>query len=587
MNMPELPPRPGGYQRIKSGTAKAFSALRRSQAAQKLSDNVALTIAVVFFLLAGFFVVIGGDEPGSDVALHQTAQPSAEPTLFPSAGPSPTGATGDTPTTEQPAEASATPTDGLIGPFPPSASPDEGSPELPPTYPGPNGPIGVGTPPPPLFETLTPTFGRSTIGPLPALPTFNPSLPTAPSAASPTSPGGGRPTATSPVNEQITPTSEDYPKPTSGQAPTNIPAFTDTPARVTPTSPGGATSEPGFPTDGPIETPDDGATPTDEPGEPQPPTETPTEAPPTATATPAVAILRGNLRWTAANSPVRLSKDSLLAAGSTLAIEPGVEVQLAPGASLIVDGTLSAAGTAANPIRFRKGGEGNWGSLVINDGASANFSGLDVRGAGAGGVVVAALGGQTTITNSRFAENRGQILVAGGNLDMQGTVVSGPAPFVANLTEGDTLRLKFNNITNTASDGATGVTVTSPTSDVTIDVQGNMFKGNSGTNLLVNFSEPLTALFQCNSFVGGAVGLSLKSRHPTLDGSRIVINTNSFINHLNYGLAADVGVGAGNNWWGDASGPFEPTANPRGTGDRIGINGTFTPWLQSKPACSP
>ncbi|HEY1011756.1 MAG TPA: hypothetical protein VGE07_03570, partial [Herpetosiphonaceae bacterium] len=59
------------------------------------------------------------------------------------------------------------------------------------------------------------------------------------------------------------------------------------------------------------------------------------------------------------------------------------------------------------------------------------------------------------------------------------------------------------------------------------------------------------------------------------------------INHRNYGLAADVGVGAANNWWGDSSGPYEPVVNPQGTGDRIGINGTFTPWLQSKPACSP
>ncbi|HEY1016312.1 MAG TPA: hypothetical protein VGE07_26615, partial [Herpetosiphonaceae bacterium] len=497
--MPDLPPRPGGYQRIKSGTAKAFSALRRSQAAQKLSDNVALTIAVVFFLLAGFFVIIGGDEPDGEVAGNPTAQPSAEPTLFPSAEPSATAPTGNPPGVTPTTDDTATPTGGLIGPFPPSASPAEGSTEETPggtTYPSPNNPVGVGTPPPAVFETATPTFGVGPIATFPSLPTFNP--------APPTSPGGGRPTATTGLDEQATPTGSSYPKPTE-QAPTNIPAFTDTPDRVTPTSPGRATPTSDFPTEEPRETPDDGATPTGEPQEPEAPTETPTEAPPTATPTPAVAILRGNLRWTAANSPVRLSKDSLLAAGSTLAIEPGVEVQVAPGASLIVDGTLSAAGTAANPIKFRKGGEGSWGSLVVNEGGSANFSGLDVRGAGSGGVVVAALGGKTTITDSRFSENRGQILVAGGDLDMQGSVVSGPAPFAASLAAGDTLRLKFNNFTNTASDGATGVTVNSGTSDATIDVQGNIFKGSSGVNLLLNFSEPLTALFQCNSFVGGSV----------------------------------------------------------------------------------
>ncbi|RPI55554.1 MAG: hypothetical protein EHM56_05160, partial [Chloroflexi bacterium] len=62
-----------------------------------------------------------------------------------------------------------------------------------------------------------------------------------------------------------------------------------------------------------------------------------------------------NTVWTPEGSPYRVAFDSdgiQVAEGVTLAVEPGVEVQFDPYASLIVLGTLKAIGTEAQPILF-------------------------------------------------------------------------------------------------------------------------------------------------------------------------------------------------------------------------------------------
>lgn len=450
-----------------------------------------------------------------------------------------------------------------------------------------------------------PTFGPlptvSDVGnvPFPGPPdTSNIPLPTFPSIPSFPPSGGsgssGRPTAVPPTENNPVPTdsSETYPLPDNGgsnpnPAPTNIPVPTTSGGNEPTANPGGdPTSQPPG---------NDGTQ------EPQPtlnipiptlniPAESPTAEIPTETPLPPpppADVISQNTRWTAEQSPVRLPRDTILAAGSTLTIDPGVEVQMGADVSLVVDGTLLAQGNATQAIRLRKADGTNWRSIVVNPGGTATLSGVDVRNGGSGGVVVAALGGSTVIQDSRFEQNSGQILGVGGNLDIQRTIIVGAAPIAAEVRSGGKLRLIGNSINNTASDGSTGVALSAAASDVTIDIQKNLFRGSSGTNVRAQFDQALAANFQCNTFSNGVVGLSIKSRNPTLDGSKIIINGNSFLNHKSYGLASDVGLDARNNWWGDSSGPYHPQQNGNGTGDAVGINLPFLPWLQAKPACSP
>ncbi|HEV8111570.1 MAG TPA: M23 family metallopeptidase [Planctomycetota bacterium] len=57
---------------------------------------------------------------------------------------------------------------------------------------------------------------------------------------------------------------------------------------------------------------------------------------------------------------------------------------------------------------------------------------------------------------------------------------------------------------------------------------------------------------------------------------------------MNHGLdgvrnAGSHSVSAIYNWWGDASGPYNASSNPNGTGDELSDNVTFVPWLTSPP----
>ncbi len=63
---------------------------------------------------------------------------------------------------------------------------------------------------------------------------------------------------------------------------------------------------------------------------------------------------------------------------------------------------------------------------------------------------------------------------------------------------------------------------------------------------------------------------------PTLN--RLNITGSEIYGLLNY--ATEI-VDADNIWWGDASGPFHPTLNPGGLGDRVSDNVDFIPWRTS------
>ncbi|MCA9785218.1 MAG: right-handed parallel beta-helix repeat-containing protein [Candidatus Cloacimonetes bacterium] len=80
--------------------------------------------------------------------------------------------------------------------------------------------------------------------------------------------------------------------------------------------------------------------------------------------------------WTLANSPYYVSSSVAVAAGQTLVIQPGVEVLFERNSSMYVEGTLTAIGTNASPIKFYpvilKEDYGLWQSLVFMPGSDAS-----------------------------------------------------------------------------------------------------------------------------------------------------------------------------------------------------------------------
>ena len=87
----------------------------------------------------------------------------------------------------------------------------------------------------------------------------------------------------------------------------------------------------------------------------------------------ALALQRGGSMaasetWRISDSPVQIGELLTVNRGATLTLEPGVEVQFAASAGLVVEGRLMAKGTAVDSIRFTTLGEkkpGAWGGIYI------------------------------------------------------------------------------------------------------------------------------------------------------------------------------------------------------------------------------
>lgn len=66
------------------------------------------------------------------------------------------------------------------------------------------------------------------------------------------------------------------------------------------------------------------------------------------------------------------------------------------------------------------------------------------------------------------------------------------------------------------------------------------------------------------------------------DGATPIIHHNNIVDNSGYGVInteLSTMIDAENNWWGDASGPYHPTANPGGLGDTVSDYVGFDPWL--------
>ncbi|MFQ5502119.1 MAG: choice-of-anchor J domain-containing protein, partial [Phycisphaerae bacterium] len=70
--------------------------------------------------------------------------------------------------------------------------------------------------------------------------------------------------------------------------------------------------------------------------------------------------------WTLAGSPYAINSDLNIIANGTVLVDPGVEIQISPAASLAVDGTLSAQGTAASPVMINGGKLRGFGHVELN-----------------------------------------------------------------------------------------------------------------------------------------------------------------------------------------------------------------------------
>ncbi len=117
-------------------------------------------------------------------------------------------------------------------------------------------------------------------------------------------------------------------------------------------------------------------------------------------------------------------------------------------------------------------------------------------------------------------------------------------------------------------------------SGAAVSVTGNRIADNAGTVAPADQSSgllvvddgaglnPSTALVVGNTFTGNTVALNVGTGRPDSSALNAAFNTVAGNTLGASGAFAMTGQNLANNWWGDASGPFDP-ATPGGTGDAV------------------
>lgn len=458
-------------------------------------------------------------------------------------------------------------------------------------YPGPGG----GVAPPPVATTARPApTARAGFTPVPP-----PPVQSAPTPRPPTP----RPPSPTPLSQvEPTPESDPYPDPgdeppvddvpttAPGGAATPTQGFTSIPTRPAPTAGDGTEVPPdAAPTSGNPAV----ATPTLPPTNTAvPPTATP--IPPTATPTPVpLTVLRGNVRWTASDSPVVLDRNTVLAPNSSLVVDPGVEVQLGAGVQFFVQGSLQAQGAPGAPVRFT-GPSGRWAGLFGQPGSAISLSHVEVRGGGRGGVAVSSEGGSLTIADSLITDGGGGISTSNAAVNISRTRVIGndlatgpaimlmispeqPVTLAGNVVGGNQIARGTPQVKLEAGENGGGP----------LQIEGNLLYGTQAAALDLTTGGPLRGVIRCNSFQGGTEGLAVNSSTPSASGFALAIDNNAFVGQASYGASSTVALSGAQNWWNAPSGPYDAARNAEGQGVRVGVNLAFEPWLDAAPACAP
>ncbi|WP_460967940.1 cellulose binding domain-containing protein [Spirosoma migulaei] len=95
---------------------------------------------------------------------------------------------------------------------------------------------------------------------------------------------------------------------------------------------------------------------------------------------------------------------------------------------------------------------------------------------------------------------------------------------------------------------------------------------NSKINGIYNSSSPIIAT---STIYGNSTGIFNLAGQPVLQNNKIFSNTNYGINNV----SSDT-VDARNTYWGASNGPFHPTLNPNGNGNKVSDRVKFIPWLE-------
>jgi pimeloyl-ACP methyl ester carboxylesterase len=304
------------------------------------------------------------------------------------------------------------------------------------------------------------------------------------------------------------------------------------------------------------------------------------------------ADLTANTTWDLAGSPYVLMHPITVPTGVTLTIDPGVIVTHDGDFAVYHDsigmdvhgGNIIAEGTAEAAIVFDgfniqiqydtsiarlshvllKKIDVQWSSLVLSH---ALLEGLSVIGVGATATV-----DDVSLTGS---PSGGLVSGSGSNLVMRNSSISNAYPnydaahIEAHVTFDNVLIESVSTCIHLSRSGAvdaTNILIQNCKIGIASDINsGDTFDNNY---LTLHHSE----------IAGNQIGLKLQNK-PFLNVTGNSIHDNGVGAVYDRALMAVLK----NNWWGNASGPYNTLSNPLGSGDSANEFISFVPWLTTAP----
>jgi hypothetical protein len=343
----------------------------------------------------------------------------------------------------------------------------------------------------------------------------------------------------------------------------------------------------------------------------------------------------GTVTWTPDNNPYIVTSSVTVSAGCTLIIEPGTVVKFNPGFYLRVYGTLNAEGTEVNPIQFTSNAttpaRGNWSQILFEGAGSGTISDCEILYATNG--IVASSSATPVVTNSTIAHCNDLVLLSlGSKISLSGNTYTDSLR-TAIIVSGGSL---YNNWTLSPQDGLAYLLSDSLDVEVgymltlnpgtvfkfyaadylrvygTLNADGTIFTshrddahggdstGDGATTpapqdwLHIQFASAGSGNLDDCQIVYATDGIYCSSTSPIITSCAIAhnvnginisgdsnpqINLNVFCSNTQCGVNNDGinMVSCANNWWGNSSGPTNPS-NPGGTGDAVCGDAVFTPW---------
>lgn len=286
-------------------------------------------------------------------------------------------------------------------------------------------------------------------------------------------------------------------------------------------------------------------------------------------------------------------------AGNTIHVAPGTYTEVS---QVVIDRNLTLVGddratTIIKPAQDTGNAGDARGWFLVNTGVTFNIRNVTLDGTGklvytglyfrGNGIV-----DNCAITNIRYHESgpeyQGRAIVGEGDVDVTGSTITGYGRIGIHYAGGDGTA-SGNTITgsgtgawlNYAFDIGRGSIVTITDNQITDNL--GMVDTNASAALLVTtyFAPGTTATVTGNVIANNGIGVAVGA--DTADTSEVVAHDNSIVGNTNGIYSTQPVVQAENNWWGDASGPYQATLNPSGTGNDASDFVIISPWLVAAP----